>query len=90
MNISLRDVIAYTLVFAAFFATPVMQEYMVKKYRVRLLGPELAVLVLPIISFFGFYRGDWDMGFFALFAFAGLFLGFCYVWSRDRRNQRGT
>ncbi len=82
MDFSLRHAILFPLIFFGFFATPMMVEYMVRKYKVRLVGVELVALMAPVLAFVGFYKGDWETGIFGMCAWAGLWLGFWYVWRR--------
>ena len=50
---SFRDVIAEVIVFGAFFWTPTMSAYLVRKHNVKILGEELIPIVLPIIAEIG-------------------------------------
>ena len=87
MNIGLWDVLGVIGGLGAFFLVPIGTEIMKKRYRIRVLGQELAGLVLPIIASVGFYKRDWEMGMFGLIASVGLFLGFWYIHKKNPRSD---
>jgi hypothetical protein len=87
MDISLRDVIVSVLIFAAFYATPLGQDYIIRKQKLHLLGPELAALVAPFATGLFLYKGDWEMTITMAMVWAGLWLGYWTIW---RRKSRGT
>lgn len=82
---SIRDIIAGFIVFAGFFWTPTMSAYLLRKQNVKILGEELAPIVLPIITAVGVYEHDWPMATFGIIASAGYFLGLWYVCVKRRK-----
>jgi hypothetical protein len=74
--VTIRDVIVFTVVFLAFFFTPAMSNYALRKFNFG--STTLTVIIplgLPLIAVVGFYQGDWQMGVFGLTATAGYLAG---------------
>ena len=88
MEIGVREATIYLAAFAVFFACPLLNEYMHRKWKTRVLGLELAALILPAIAGVGFYEGSRETGLFGLFATAGMWLGIWMAWRSEA--QRST
>jgi len=67
------------IVFGAFFWTPTMSAYLLRKHKLKILGEELVPIVLPIIAGVGVYKQDWSTAMFGVMASAGYLLGWWYV-----------
>lgn len=82
---SIRDVIAGVIVFGAFFWTPAMSAYLLRKHNVKILGEELVPIALPIIAVVGVYKQDWSTATFGVMASAGYILGLWYARFKKRK-----
>jgi len=83
VSFGIRDVIVNVIVFGMFFWTPTMSNYLLRKYKVKVLGEELVPIVLPIIAGILLYQREWSMGIFALIASVGYFMGLWYVHTKS-------
>ncbi|MGH8751989.1 MAG: hypothetical protein ACREUV_09835 [Burkholderiales bacterium] len=82
---SIRDIIAGLIVFGAFFWTPTMSAYLLRKHNVKILGEVLIPIGLPIIAAVGVYKQDWSTATFGVMASAGYYLGLWYVRVKKRK-----
>lgn len=77
MTLGVKELVIFVIGFGVCFAIPSMVDQMVRKHRVRLVGPELIPIAMPLLAVFSYYNGESEIGVFGVAATVGYLVG---VW----------